>query len=82
MVKAEDSQADTTEEINQLVFTQEVPCKGRCLFTKYSKKAGEVIFCEKPVLTAYVVPEVSCDVLGTRSSLGRRVCWGGWGAMS
>jgi len=43
--------AFTTEEIDSRVYVRHVPNKGRCLFTRYALKPGDVIFIEEPILS-------------------------------
>jgi len=46
-----DIAAFSTEEIDSRVYVRHVPNKGRCLFTRYALKPGDVIFVEEPILS-------------------------------
>eukprot|EP00915_Cephaloidophora_sp_WS-2016_P001264 GHVH01001804.1.p1 GENE.GHVH01001804.1~~GHVH01001804.1.p1 ORF type:complete len:541 (+),score=76.41 GHVH01001804.1:47-1669(+) len=46
-----DVDAYTPGEIDSRVYVREVPNKGRCLFTRYALKPGDIIFVEDPILS-------------------------------
>ncbi|CAD7923065.1 unnamed protein product [Amoebophrya sp. A120] len=50
--KIEDARPYPRHQIEDAAFVQDLPNKGRCLFTRYALRSGEVIFCEAATLVA------------------------------